>query len=56
MNMYVTHFHLMHDHKYSLTEVENMIPFEKDVYLHLLNEAIKEENRIIKEQQMKSRR
>ena len=34
----------MHHHKYSLTELDNMIPWEKDVYIGLLSNYIKEEN------------
>ena len=34
----------MHHHKYSLTELDNMIPWEKDVYVNLLSNFIKEEN------------
>ena len=34
----------MHHHKYSLTELDNMIPWEKDVYVSLLTNYIKEEN------------
>jgi|TARA_R100000030_G_scaffold59010_1_gene44302 hypothetical protein len=34
----------MQHHKYSLTEIENMIPWERDIYVGLLNEYIEEEN------------
>ena len=34
----------MQHHKYSLTEIENMIPSEKDVYITLLAQYIEEEN------------
>jgi len=37
-------FALMQHHKYSLTELENMIPWEKDVYLAFLKQYIEEEN------------
>jgi|TARA_Y100001963_G_C6529136_1_gene330240 hypothetical protein len=39
---------MMQHHKYSLTEIENMIPWERDVYLIQLIEYIKEENEKIK--------
>ena len=29
-------FALMQHHKYSLEEIENMIPFERDVYIDML--------------------
>ena len=37
-------FALMQHHKYSLTEIENMIPWERDVYVQMLINYIKEEN------------
>jgi len=37
-------FALMQHHKYSLTEIENMMPWERDIYLGLLNQYVEEEN------------
>ena len=37
-------FALMQHHKYSLTEIENMMPWERDSYIGLLNQYIEEEN------------
>ena len=37
-------FALMQHHKYSLTEIENMMPWERDIYIALLNQYIEEEN------------
>ena len=34
----------MQHHKYSLTELEYMIPFEREIYLGLLEQHIREEN------------
>lgn len=34
----------MQFHKYSITEIEEMIPFERDIYVNLLEHHIKEEN------------
>ena len=34
----------MQHHGYSLTEIENMIPWEREVYVTMLVEWIKEEN------------
>ena len=34
----------MQHHKYSLSELENMIPWEREIYLSLLIEDLKEEN------------
>ena len=36
-------FALMQYHKYSLTEIENIMPWERDVYVSLLQNHIKEE-------------
>jgi len=35
---------MIHVYKYSLTEIENMIPWEKDTYVDLLRQHIEEEN------------
>jgi len=37
-------FSLMQFHKYSLTEIENMIPWEREVYVNLLLDYLKKEN------------
>ena len=41
----------MQHHKYSLTELEGMIPWERDIYITMLIQFIEEENRKIKELQ-----
>jgi hypothetical protein len=33
----------MQHHKYSLTELENMLPWEREIYVHMLIDYIKEE-------------
>tara|TARA_B100001093_G_scaffold473160_1_gene496847 strand:+ start:556 stop:681 length:126 start_codon:yes stop_codon:yes gene_type:complete len=40
----------MHHHKYSLTELENMIPFERDIYVALLKQHLEEEEERRKKQ------
>jgi hypothetical protein len=40
---YRINFALMQFHKYSLTEIENMMPWEREIYLTLLENHIKEE-------------
>ena len=42
---------MIQHHKWSLTEIENMLPWERDIYLDKLVTFIKEENQRIKEQQ-----
>jgi hypothetical protein len=58
LNYYKTNFAMVQHHKYSLTELEEMMPFERDIYITLLAEFIKEENQRQREQQaqIKSRR
>ena len=40
---YKMNFALIHHHKYSLTELENMIPWEREIYISLLQQHIEEE-------------
>ena len=37
-------FALIHTHKWSFTEIENMLPWERDIYLVKVQEWIKDEN------------
>ena len=55
VNHYKTNFALLQHHKYSLTELDNIIPCEREVYISLLSQYIKEENDKIKQQQMRRR-
>jgi hypothetical protein len=41
----------MQDHKYSLTEIENLMPWERTIYISLLNQYIKEKDDQAKAQQ-----
>ena len=43
----------MQHHKYSLTELEDMIPWERDIYLGLLEKHIKKENERIEKENAK---
>ena len=43
MNYYKTNFAMVQHHGYSLSELENMMPWEREIYLGLLIEHIKEE-------------
>jgi hypothetical protein len=42
-NYFRTNFALMQHHKYSLTEIENMMPWEREVYVALLIAYLEEE-------------
>ena len=43
----------MQHHKYSLTELENMLPWEREIYIGLLEEFIREENKRLEQERMK---
>ena len=45
-----TNFSMMQHHKYSLTELDNMIPWERQIYVSMLYRFIEEENQRIKNQ------
>jgi len=45
-------FALMQFHKYSLTVIEDMMPWERDIYLSLLQQHIEEEK--LKQQQQQN--
>lgn len=48
MNYFTLNFALMQHHKYSLSELENMMPWEREVYVALLVDYIKNENEKLK--------
>ncbi len=52
-NYYQTNFALMQHHKYSLAELETMIPYEREIYVTLLLNYIEEENEKLKQQTKK---
>ena len=52
-NYYKTNFALVQHHKYSLTELENMMPWERDIYISMLIQYIEEENQKLKDRQKK---
>jgi hypothetical protein len=50
-NYYETNFALMQHHKYSLTELDNMLPWERQVYLDMLVKFLEAEKERLKAQQ-----
>jgi hypothetical protein len=48
-------FSLMQYHKYSLTEIENMMPWERDIYVILLKNHLEEEEEKMKLQENQRR-
>jgi len=55
LNYYKTNFSLMQHHKYSLSELEDMMPFERDIYIMLLAQYIEKENKRVAEQYQQNR-
>jgi len=51
VNHYKTNFAMMQHHGYSLTELDNMVPWEREVYIALLTEWIEKENERLKNEQ-----
>lgn len=51
---YQTNFALMHHHKWALDHIDGLIPWEKDLYVDLLAQHIKEEE--MRMQQMQNDR
>jgi len=49
-NYYTTIFSLVQHHKYSISELENLIPFERDLYTEMLMNYLKK----LEEKQNKS--
>lgn len=43
-NYYQSNFNLVYIHKFSLTELDNMLPWERTVYITMLNAHIEEQN------------
>jgi hypothetical protein len=43
----------MQHHKYTLEDIENMIPFERDVYILLVSQYVQQENERIAQQAQK---
>ena len=46
---------MMQHHKYSLEEIESMLPWEREIYVGLLMQYIKDENEKAKQEQQKMR-
>ena len=53
-NYYKLNFSLIQYHKYSLTEIENWMPWERDIYVALLQQHLEEEKLKQEQQQRKN--
>jgi|TARA_B110001454_G_C12351190_1_gene280297 hypothetical protein len=42
---------MVQHHKWNLTELEDMMPYERDIYVALLQKWVEEENEKIRQQQ-----
>ena len=52
-NYYKINFALLQYHKYSLTEIENLITWERDIYIGMLQQHLEDEK--LKQQQSNAR-
>ena len=46
----------MQHHKYSLTELENMMPWEREIYMGLLAKWVQDENERIEKEKAKMKK
>lgn len=51
MNMFSTNFAMMQNFNYKLSDLEEMMPWEREIYLQLLMEHLKEERERMRESQ-----
>jgi len=56
MNHFKTNFALMHHHKYSLSELEDMLPWERMLYVDLLKQHLKQLEQDVRDQAMLNKR
>tara|TARA_B100000287_G_scaffold400374_1_gene419528 strand:+ start:1842 stop:2015 length:174 start_codon:yes stop_codon:yes gene_type:complete len=56
MSFYQTNFALVQHHKYSLSDIDNMIPWERDVYVNMLATHLQKERERIEEERRRSQR
>lgn len=50
-NYYSSVFSLAQHHKYSITEIESLMPFERDIYVQMLVDYLKEVEEVKRKQQ-----
>jgi hypothetical protein len=54
-NYYKQNFAMIQHHNWSLTELENMLPWEREIYSGLLIKHLEDEKLANKKQEMKNR-
>ena len=47
-NYYMTTFAMRQHHAYSITEIENMMPFERDLYVDMIMDFLEKEKERLK--------
>lgn len=47
-------FTLTHQYKYTLTELENMLPWERDMYITMVNNWVREETERVNKSKVES--
>tara|TARA_Y100000590_G_scaffold424434_1_gene531348 strand:- start:219 stop:377 length:159 start_codon:yes stop_codon:yes gene_type:complete len=52
----MSNFAMIQHHKWSLTEIEDMMPYERDIYMTMLTKWVEEENERIRHQQQNQTR
>lgn len=55
-NYFQTNFNMMQHYKYSLSDLENMMPWERQVYIDLLKAYIRDEEQRARDQALANRR
>ena len=50
-NVLKSNFNLIHHHKWSIDEVEHLMPWEKHIYVDMLNAWVKEQEDLAKQQE-----
>ena len=53
MGYFESNFALIHHHKWDMQYIDNLMPWEKEIYVTLLVNFLKEEEKRMKEQQAK---
>ena len=54
--MIKTNFSMIQHHGWSLSEIEAMTPWERDIYVTLLNKHVEEENKRIEQENARAKR
>lgn len=54
-NYYKLNFSLMYFHDYSLTELDGMMPYERELYTAMLSQQIRDENEKLQLRQQEAR-